>query len=442
MSLAALFLSAAPVSAGDKDSAVQNVWVQVVPPGEGMLRAVTTDRKCPKARLDKKTERMLVRAEPNEDFDVLVCELPIPQHIESIEVAGRTLKPVPRDPQRIAVVGDTGCRMKAGDAFDDGFQNCGDVNDWEFGKVADQVAAWQPDLIIQLGDYIYREEPCPDGCGNCQNSPYNAPGQRMATWNIEFFKPGRPMLEAAPVVLVRGDHEECERAGQGFFRFLDAGENRACTDFSDPYALNFKDLQMIVMDTVQADDKSVSSKEIVARYAADFETVANLAAGNSWLMSHRPIWAFRPAATNEDPQKDTCKNFVDEPTLALDEINLTTQAALHDSSLSGLLPREIDLVLVSHAHVGEVLSFAGPRAPQIVVGISGTKLLPAVPSEDLINLEIDGDVVDDALLFSDHGFFGFESTDGKQWESTVISADGDELARCTIENRSADCDTD
>jgi hypothetical protein len=77
---------------------------------------------------------------------------------------------------------------------------------------------------------------------------------------------------------------------------------------------------------------------------------------------------------------------------------------------------------------------------EIVVGISGTKLLPAVPSADLIDLEIDGDVVDDALLFSDHGFFGFESTDGKQWRSTVISADGNELARCEIENRGADCD--
>jgi hypothetical protein len=434
LSLAAL--APGPAAAADQDSGVQNVWVQVVPPGKGMLRAVTTGRECPDARLDRKTERMGVRAEPNEDFDVLVCELPIPGHVAQIEVAGRTLRPVSQNPQRIAVVGDTGCRMKGGSAFDDGFQNCYDADDWEFAK----VAAWQPDLIIQLGDYIYREQPCPDGCNNCENSPYNTPGQRMDTWNVEFFEPGRPLLEAAPVILVRGDHEKCERAGQGFFRFLDAGDNRACTDFSEPYALNFDEVQMIVMDTVQADDKSVSGDKIVQRYAADFEAAAALAKGNSWLMSHRPIWAFRPAATDEDPEKDACENFVNEPTLALDAINLTTQQALRESSLTGRLPPAIDLVLVSHAHVGEVLNFKGERAPQIVVGISGTKLLPAVPSEDLVNLEIDGDVVDDALLFSDHGFFGFESMDGKQWRSTVISADGNELARCEIENRGADCD--
>lgn len=441
LSLAISAVGAVSTHARDKDSAVQNVWVQVVPPGDGMLRAVTTDKKCPKVRLDRKNERMHVRAEPNEDFDVIVCELPIPRNVESIEVAGRSLKPVTWDPQRIAVVGDTGCRMKKGSAFDDGFQNCDDTNDWEFAKVAEQVAAWEPDLIIQLGDYIYREQPCPDGCNNCKDSPYNASGQRMETWNVEFFTPGRPMLEAAPVVLVRGDHEKCERAGQGYFRFLDAGANRACTDFSDPYALNFKEVQMIVMDTVQADDTSVSSAEIVTRYAADFETVANLAKGTSWLMSHRPIWAFRPAATDEDPEKDACENFVNDPTLELEKINLTTQQALHESSLTGLLPPQIDLVLVSHAHVGEVLSFSGPRTPQFVVGISGTKLLPAVPSEDLIGLEIDGDIVAESLLLSDHGFFGFERREGGDWTSTVISADGEKLARCDIVNRIADCST-
>ena len=149
-------------------------------------------------------------------------------------------------------------------------------------------------------------------------------------------------VEAAPVVLVRGDHEKCERAGRGYFRFLDAGDNLACTDFSDPYALDFKDVQMIVMDTVQADDKSVSSAEIVDRYAADFEAVADLAKGTSWLMSHRPIWAFRPAATDKDPEKDKCENFVNDPTLDLERINLTTQQALHESSLTGLLPPQID----------------------------------------------------------------------------------------------------
>ena len=428
--------------AANSYSKVRNVWVQVVPPHRGLVRAITEAKRCPLAFFDGRPARLKVRAQPNSDFDVLVCELLVPRRTERIEVAGRTLKPVPRVPQRIAIVGDTGCRMKAGDAIDDGFQNCFDRDDWEFAKVAEQVAAWEPDLIIQLGDYIYREQVCPDGCTNCQGSPYNAPGQRMETWNAEFFEPGRAMLEAAPVVFVRGDHEKCERAGGGYFRFLDPGENRACTDFSDPYALNFRNVQMVIMDTVQAEDTKLSTDEVISRYIKDFETAATLAKGNTWLMSHRPIWAFRPAADIEgDPVQDVCGNYVAEPALKLDKINLTTQDALRKSRLSGVLPPQIDLVLVSHAHVGEVLSFAGSRVPQVVVGISGTKLLPAVPSDDLINQEIDGERVSNALILSDHGFFGFEPTAENGWKSTIIDVNGSEVARCRIANNAATCDS-
>ena len=198
-----------PASA-HSNSQVRNVWVQVVPPHRGLVRAITEADRCPLAHFDGRPARMKVRAQPNSDFDVLICELLVPRGTDRIEVAGRELRPVSSNPQRIAVVGDTGCRMKAGSALDDGFQNCGDPDDWEFAKVAQRVAEWQPDLIIQLGDYIYREEECPEGCGNCQRIPFNSPGMRMATWNAEFFHPGTPMLEAAPLVFVRGDHEKCD----------------------------------------------------------------------------------------------------------------------------------------------------------------------------------------------------------------------------------------
>lgn len=107
-----------------------------------------------------------------------------------------------------------------------------------------------------------------------------------------------------------------------------------------------------------------------------------------------------------------------------------------------MLPPQVELALVSRAHVGEVLSFQGPRAPQIVVRISGTKLLPALPSEDLIGLEIDGDVVSDALLMSDHGFFGFEPARHDGWQSAIIGVDGDELVRCLIGDKTARCEED
>ncbi len=425
------------------NSAVQNVWVQVVPPGKGMVRAITTERKCPIARFDGRPTRMQVRAKPNVDYDVLTCELSIPRHTRDIRVAGRKLKPVSRNPQRIAIVGDTGCRMKGGDAIDDGFQNCDDPDDWEFAKVAEQVARWKPDLIIQLGDYIYREQACPADCNDCQSIPYNSPGMRMDTWNVEFFEPGKPMLEAAPIVLVRGDHEKCERAGSGYFRFLDGRKMQACTDFSDPYALDFEELQLVVMDTVQAEDTKLSPGVVIERYASDFDEAARLATGNTWLMSHRPIWAFRPAADiTGDPVQDICGNYETPPSLKLDSLSTTAQDALRSSSLMGILPPEIDLVLVSHVHVGEVLSFTGMRPPQVVIGLSGTKLLPSVPAEDLVNQMLDGERVTDALILSEHGFFTFEPRRRNRWLSTVLDVNGDELARCRIGDKVARCRTD
>ena len=432
-------VSTAWAASADDAGGVKNAWVQVVPPSTGVVRVITEADDCPAVRFDDKMMSMHVRATPDPDYDVLVCEAPVPDDVTRIEVAGRTLKPVVRNPQRIAIVGDTGCRMKAGHALDDGFQDCGDPDDWEFAKVAKRVAEWQPDLIIQLGDYIYREQPCPEGCGNCAGSPYNSPGMRMATWNAEFFDPGRPMLEAAPLVLVRGDHEKCERAGNGYFRFLDPFAARACTDFSDPYALDFEELQLVVMDTVQAEDTKLSPQAVIDRYASDFDTASEMASGSTWLLSHRPIWALRPAAApGAETTKDVCGNQ-DIPTdLIAQDINVTVQNALAHSASAGKLPPAVDLVLTAHIHVGEVLSFTGRRPPQMVVGISGTKLLPAV-TDGIVGTVIDGETVTHAMMVSVHGFFGAVPGPDMSWFTNVIDVNGDSVSRCEIDDKTALC---
>mgnify|MGYP000167914488 CR=1 FL=1 len=61
--------------------------------------------------------------------------------------------------------------------------------------VAGAVAAWDPDLIVHVGDYLYRESPCPEGQSGCAGSPH---GDNWATWNADFFAPASPLLGAAP----------------------------------------------------------------------------------------------------------------------------------------------------------------------------------------------------------------------------------------------------
>jgi calcineurin-like phosphoesterase family protein len=395
--------------------------VQLAPPGVGMVRALTDGSACPVVRFDGRAVRMARRAAPDSDFSVLTCEAPVPPGTRRIEIGDKTLRPPVVRPERIAVIGDTGCRLKAGGSLDDGFQACNDPDAWEFAKVAQQVAAWGPDLIIQVGDYIYREQPC--ARPGCEGSPFNSPGMRRQTWEADYFQPAAPMLEAAPIVFVRGDHEQCERAGKGFFRFLDPFPLRECMDFTAPYALDFENVQLVVMDTVQAGDTpAVRSPDVVVdTYRRDFERVSQLATGNTWLLGHRPLWGVRP--TTPDGAN-------------VEVLNVTLQQAL-----SRPLPASIDLVLTGHVHLAEVLSFTGNRPPQAVVGTGGTLLLPGI-TRTLIGMDVDRELVAHATIISRHGFVTFEPSPRGGWEMTIRNEVGTALVVCRVADRSAVCPSD
>jgi predicted phosphodiesterase len=402
---------------------VKYAWVQIAPHNVGIVRAITAARTCPNVRFDTWTVQMKKRAAPDSDFDILTCEARIPAGIHRIHVGDKHLRPPPLHPQRIAVIGDSGCRLKAGDALDDGFQACNDPDDWEFAKVAKQVAASKPDLIIHVGDYIYREQPC-SGTRGCQGSPYNSPGMRWETWEADFFKPGALMLEAAPLIFVRGDHEQCERAGAGFFRFLGPLRLRCCRDFTDPYAVNFPGLQLVVMDTVQAEDTSLSPEVVHARYKEDFKKVANLIAGNAWLLSHRPIWGLRPT-TKDGSEVET--------------LNITVQNALQEAV--GALPSQVQLVLTGHIHLAEVLSFTGERPPQMIAGIGGTKLMPDLTKE-IVGTALDGELISHSTIDSTHGFIMFARRAHHAWEFILHNAVGEEVRVCRLASKSAICSID
>jgi hypothetical protein len=107
---------------------------------------------------------MSVRAAPGGQFPILVCSLDIPADAQSVTISEVPV-PVPvavGQVNRVAVIGDTGCRLK-------GFyvQACNDPEQWPFRLIADVVAQMKPDLVIHVGDYHYRETPCPAGNQGC-----------------------------------------------------------------------------------------------------------------------------------------------------------------------------------------------------------------------------------------------------------------------------------
>ena len=387
-------------------------WVQLGPAGTVVARAVTAAAACPTIALDARAEPLRVRAHPSTpDYPVLVCEGTIPPGTAAASIEGQPLPlPVP-NPRRIVVVGDTGCRM-AGDRF----QACDDPRAWPFAQVARSAAAWRPDLVIHVGDYNYREAPCPDGNQGCQGSPW---GYTWDTINADLFAPAAPLLGAAPWVFVRGNHEVCSRNGSGWFRFLDPRPTPAsCQDYTDPYAVPAGRVQLLVLDSANANDLAAPPDQVAA-YTPQLAALGAMATSESWLLSHRPFWVFGHAGVQDGVEQ----LFRDNPTL---------QAASNN-----VLPRDVQLVLSGHLHLFELLSFSGGRPPQLVVGMSGTALDPAITTP-LSGLEIAGAQVALGATLDRPGYLTAEAS-AHGWVVTIRDVGGAGLLTCAIEGARAAC---
>ena len=141
----------------------------------------------------------------------------------------------------------------------------------EFAQIAHSAAAWRPDLVIHVGDYFYRDDPCPAGNAGCTGSPT---GDTWAAARADFFAPAAPLLAAAPWIFVRGNHEACDRTGEAWFRLLDLRPcPDQCRDRIEPYVVTTGELDWYVLDSTAADDVHPAA-EHVADFAAQFAALA------------------------------------------------------------------------------------------------------------------------------------------------------------------------
>ncbi len=387
------------------------VWVELGPAGAIIARAITTDPTCPQITLGPTIQPMEVRAQPSPpDYPVLVCETTIPAGVASASVAGQAL-PLPKpSPKRIVVIGDAGCRLSATKV-----QACNDPQAWPFEQVADRAAALQPDLVIHVGDLLYREEACPVGNAGCAGSPF---GYNFDAMNADFFTPAAALLRAAPWVFTRGNHELCSRNGAAWFRLFDPRPIPAtCEDFTDPYAIAAGEVQLLLFDSSIADDFEADPDQ-VAVYTPQFAALHNLAQGDAWLLTHRPMWIFGHAGIKDGVEQ----LFRDNPTL---------QAASQSA-----LPSSVQLVLSGHIHLLELLSFAG-RPPQFAVGNGGTSLDHTVTTP-LAGLEIAGATVATGVVIDQFGFVTMERS-GRDWIVTAHAVNSAPQITCTLSGASLTC---
>jgi hypothetical protein len=409
--LAAPAQAAEPVPAAKP--ALASAWVQFGPGGGAEIRAITGTAQCPVAQVDGKDVAMAPRAAADANF-LLTCSVALPAGAKSASVEGIHLAVPVADPQRILVLGDTGCRIK-GTAV----QACNDPVAWPFAGLAKAAAGLKPDLVIHLGDYLYRESPCPADNAGCAGSPF---GDNWASWDADFFSPAAPLLTAAPWIVIRGNHEDCYRAGPGFLRMLGpvAYDPAApCNAHLDPYEVMVGGQMVAVMDTASASDTDLDPKA-VATYEKDFEglkAMANVGNGHElWLTTHRPIWA---AITGP--------------------LGLPIGGSINLIQATGDLSafKAISLMLSGHIHAFEVLNYSGKNAPppQIVAGHGGDNL-------DTTPLDLHGTVfqghsgigVKDGLSIRGFGFLMMTRTPGSEgWSIQLYDSAGVPGAQCQFE---------
>lgn len=418
-----------------------------------VVRAITRAALCPEiVWAGGRRERMSIRAaaavvplrgdsvqndSKPANFDALTCEAEWSMDAVGAMVEGRAV-PAPRQEiRRIVLIGDTGCRMKASEKA---FQDCNDGELWPFAQVARSAAAMNPDLVVHVGDIHYRESPCPAGNTGCAGSPW---GYGMDAWRADLFEPAAPLLAAAPWLFVRGNHESCFRAGQGWFRFVDpdAWTNaRSCNspasdhdaDFSEPYAVRIgTGVQFIVFDSSKSSGKPYASTDAAfAKYASEMRQVSRLAdqAPHNFFFSHHPLLAFAPLDGAGGVKPGGSRGL---------------QTAFASVNPVRLFPDKVDVVMHGHIHLFEAIGFSSAHPASLILGNSGSTTEGHAPAAVAIGSQAYvGAHVDDYASRSEFGFAVMDRIDGlggAQWRVTEYDAAGHPKIVCELQGAKSRC---
>ena len=390
-------------------AAVLSAWVQYAADGRPHVRALAP-QSCPAAVTyagGSAPMQMRIGAAPG--FDEVVCDARIPETAKNVRVENVRLPSPARAPRRVVILGDTGCRMSEWEQ-----QNCGDPADWPFPTIARAIAQTHPDLLVHIGDYYYRETNCLQTVKDCVNRW----GDTSLSWNADWFWPAKPLFASAPLVLVRGNHEDCERGGPAWFRYLDgAPAVTPCVanavDGGPPWAVSFGAFRIVVNDSSADPSDAKPDPARIAFYQTSYKQAQALGtgAGEAWFVTHRPPYAN----TNE------------------------TQALVQ----SGWKLTPFAVVLTGHVHDFEAFNVSG-YPPIVINGESGDDLDPAGSTAKYLQEEMNGGRPVYALASpapyatKQFGFAVYEKQLGG-WRISLRDVDGIERRVCALAKGSVSC---
>lgn len=434
-------------------SDLHSVFTVQAPEGTWTVRALTSALECPVIVWDqKKPEVMKIRApqavvparpdgaQSNSKpsiFNITSCEAAWPHGVRSAALEGRNVPSPPLLINRILIIADTGCRLKASE---NAFQDCNDEDKWPFKKIVNSAVKLNADLIVHIGDIHYRESPCPVGRSGCEGATW---GYGWDAWRDDFFNPAQPLLAAAPWLFVRGNHESCFRAGQGWFRFVDAlpwTPERNCNDpandehgdFSDPFVVSIsQQAQFLVFDSSKSSGKAYQAQDpTYLKYLAQLKMAAKLASTKSetFFINHHPLLAAAPVA---DPSKFRAGG------------SAGLQSVFEVVEPSRLFPPSVTVAMHGHVHLFEAIGFQTDHPVSLIMGNSGSMNEGFAPSVIKVTDQVyKGAVVDNYAARSEYGFATLDRLDeaGKEtWLLTEYSTAGEPVIRCKISQGKSRC---
>jgi len=477
-----------PTATAGSESVKPIIWSQVRPDqpssdGELIARTIVArDAACPALTVDGTAWPMMTRADGSDpDFPIKLCEAAVPGNAKA-QLGDVTLKPRPKNPRKILAIGDTGCRITDYTA-----QQCDDAADWPFFRIAKAASALKPDLIIHVGDYHYREKPCA-GRQGCTASPY---GDNWQSWNADFFVPAAPLLTSAPWLMLRGNHEDCPRAGAGWNLLIrpqlgmKAGER--CPPESDPDLFSFEQLRLVVPDTASAEAYGKAKR--VATYREQIRTLSDKISkapqvADTWLITHQALWVsyginkkdkkydadelltrVTGKVAGNELAADLCEDIVSPMDTyrqwfagAIPLTNPHKDAAdpkerdekpCSDPAPAqgmGVKPPAVSLVLSGDTHTFQMFTPEKESTPlQLVVGNGGDALegdssYPDAKGKlDRKSATLFG--IPGALwMRNDFGFAVLEQIAPGSWSATLYDVEGTVMARCALAHPGAKCE--
>ncbi len=380
-------------------------WVQLGPGTEMIVRVIARSPNCPALQVDGRSVVMNKRAVQAEHFPEIVCEHRA-QTLRQITLEDKALPTLNRDVQRIVVIGDTGCRIRRGKV-----QACNDPVAWPLKSIAAEIAARSPDLVIHVGDYLYRSTACPEP-EKCDGSPF---GDSFQAWSADWLDPAERLFSLAPFIFLRGNHESCGRGDKGWFRYFAPRFVPAdCPAVTEPWIASVNGLDLIAFDA-SAGPAPVSSPELLPVYGRMARDMFANISRETWFLTHRPLWvnmhAFGELVDGDDTQR---------------------------AAFSAAMPKLLNLVLSGHIHAFQAIDLVnGPV--QWISGNGGT-LLDPMPTGMVNNLEVAGSLASTVVNDSGFGFLMLTREVTGGWWMDEIDANGKLRLRCRLKGRALSCD--